>query len=82
MGFITNVFCSFSLLFFLLAVFFFGVLRNDDLKLPLRGNLTIHDGGTMICEWTPEKKKKISLEIGSRREFPYLKYTLHQYVVD
>lgn len=52
-GFITNVFSSFSLDFFLPAGFFFGVFLNDDLKLPFRGSLTIHDGGTIIREWTP-----------------------------
>lgn len=53
MGLITNVLDSFSFDFFLLVDFFFGVLRNDDLKLPLRGNLTIHDGGTIILECVP-----------------------------
>lgn len=52
-GFITNVFSSFSLDFFLPVGFFFGVFLSDDLKLPLRGSLTIHDGGTIIREWTP-----------------------------
>lgn len=49
-GLMTNVFVSFSLDFFLPAGFFFGDFRRDDLKFPLRGNLTIHDGGTMILE--------------------------------
>lgn len=53
-GFITNVFCSLfeSFPFFLDALFFFGDFLNDDLKLPLLGSLTIHDGGTMMlfCE--------------------------------
>jgi hypothetical protein len=49
-GFITNVFSSFSLDFFLPAGFFLGVFLNDDLKLPFRGSLTIHDGGTIIRE--------------------------------
>jgi hypothetical protein len=35
------------------AGFFFGVFLNEDLKLPLRGNFTIHDGGTMMREWMP-----------------------------
>lgn len=52
-GFITNVFSSFSFDFFFPAGFFFGVFLNDDLKLPLRGSLTIHDGGTIMREWTP-----------------------------
>lgn len=49
-GFITNVFDSFSFDFFLLAGFLRGAFRNDDLKLPFRGNFTIHDGGTIIFE--------------------------------
>lgn len=52
-GLMTKVFGSLSLDFFLPAGFFFGVLRNDDLKLPFRGNFTIHDGGTMIDECVP-----------------------------
>jgi hypothetical protein len=50
MGLITNALFSFSLDFFLPAVFFFGGFLNDDLKLPFFGNLTIHDGGTIIRE--------------------------------
>lgn len=52
-GFITKVLSSFSFDFFLPAGFFLGVFLNDDLKLPFRGSLTIHDGGTIIREWTP-----------------------------
>lgn len=47
-GLITNVLVSRSFDFFLLAGFFFGVFRSDDLKLPFRGSFTIHDGGTII----------------------------------
>jgi hypothetical protein len=39
---------TFSLLLFLLDVFFFGDFRKLDLKLPLRGSFTIQEGGTMI----------------------------------
>jgi len=39
---------TFSLLFFLLDDFFFGDFLKLDLKLPLRGSFTIHEGGTMI----------------------------------
>lgn len=56
-GFITNVRNSFSLDFFLPAGFFFGVFRSDDLKLPRRGSFTIHEGGTIIREWTPVKSE-------------------------
>jgi hypothetical protein len=49
-------FLTFSLLFFLLFVFFLGDLRRLDLKLPLRGSFTIHDGGTMMLEWTPKQQ--------------------------
>lgn len=52
-GLITKVFSSFSLDFFFPAGFFFGVFLSDDLKLPRRGNFTIHDGGTIIREWRP-----------------------------
>lgn len=44
----TKALCSFSFDFFLPATFLRGDFLNDDLKLPLRGNLTIHDGGTII----------------------------------
>lgn len=54
MGFITKVLFSLSFDFFLPADFFFGGFLNDDLKLPFRGNLTIHDGGTIIREWIPK----------------------------
>jgi hypothetical protein len=50
MGFITKVRFSLSFDFFLPADFFFGGFLNDDLKLPFFGNLTIHDGGTIIRE--------------------------------
>lgn len=53
MGLITKVLFSFSLDFFLPADFFLGGFLNDDLKLPFLGNLTIHDGGTIIREWIP-----------------------------
>lgn len=53
-GLRTNVRGSLSLDFFLLAGFFFGVFLKDDLKLPFRGSLTIHDGGTMMFECVPE----------------------------
>lgn len=58
-GFITNVFCSFldSFPFFLEALFFLGDFLSDDLKLPLRGNFTIQDGGTIILDWDPKKLK-------------------------
>lgn len=46
----TNVFDSFSFDFRLPAAFFFGDFRSEDLKLPLRGSLTIHDGGTIMFE--------------------------------
>lgn len=49
-GLITNVFDSFSLDFRFPAAFFLGDFRKDDLKLPLRGSLTIHDGGIMMFE--------------------------------
>jgi len=40
---------TFSLLRFLLAgVFFLGDFLKLDLKLPLLGSFTIHEGGTMI----------------------------------
>lgn len=54
-GFITNVFCSFleSFPFFFEALFFLGDFLKDDLKLPLFGNFTIHDGGTMIFDCEP-----------------------------
>lgn len=52
-GFITKVLSSFSFDFFFPDGFFFGVFLNDDLKLPFRGSLTIHDGGTIIREWVP-----------------------------
>lgn len=52
-GLMTNVLASFSFDFFLPAGFFFGDFRSDDLKLPLRGSFTIHDGGTIILEWGP-----------------------------
>lgn len=50
---ITNALDSFSLDFFFDTSFLRGVFRNDDLKLPLRGNLIIHDGGTIIFECSP-----------------------------
>jgi hypothetical protein len=55
---------AFSLLFFLLDVFFFGDFRKLDLKLPLRGSFTIHDGGTMIplCEPKIKHENYIILE--------------------
>jgi hypothetical protein len=60
-GFITNVRGSFSLVDLrLLPDFFFGVFRNDDLKLPLRGSFTIHDGGTTIFECSPEMQKNVT----------------------
>lgn len=46
-GLTIKYFCSLSFDFFLLAGLLFGV-RNDDLKLPFVGNLTIQDGGTII----------------------------------
>lgn len=52
-GLITKVLSSFSFDFFFPAGFFFGVFLSDDLKLPRRGNLTIHEGGTIIREWRP-----------------------------
>lgn len=55
MGLMTNVRGSLDCDFFLPVGFFFGVLRRDDLKLPFRGNLTIHEGGTIIREWVPEE---------------------------
>jgi hypothetical protein len=55
---------AFSLLFFLLAVFFFGDFLKLDLKLPLRGSFTIHDGGTMIPLCEPENKTCILYYIG------------------
>lgn len=51
---ITNAFDSFSFDFFFEISFLRDVLRNDDLKLPLRGNLIIHDGGTIIFECSPD----------------------------
>ena len=56
-GFITNVRHSFSIFsfdLFFIVCFFLGDFLRLDLKLPLRGNLTIHDGGTIICWWLPE----------------------------
>lgn len=53
-GLIINVFDSFSFDFFLVAAFLCGVFRSDDLKLPFRGSLIIHDGGTMMFAWAPE----------------------------
>lgn len=53
MDLITNAFDSFSFVFFFETSFFRGVFRNDDLKLPLRGSLSIHDGGTMMFECSP-----------------------------
>lgn len=43
--------------FFLLTDFFCGVFRNDDLKLPWRGNLIIHVGGTIIFACSPARKQ-------------------------
>lgn len=37
-----------SLDFFFVEVLFLGDFRKLDLKLPFLGNLTIHDGGTII----------------------------------
>lgn len=58
-GFIANVLGSFleSFPFFLVAFFFFGDFRSEDLKLPRRGSLTIQDGGTIMADWEPEEKK-------------------------
>lgn len=56
-GFITNARGSFSFDFFLLAAFFRGVLRSDDLKLPFLGSFTIHDGGTIMLPCVPENLK-------------------------
>ena len=56
-GLMTNVRCSFSFDFFdLPGCFFLGDFRREDLKLPLRGNLTIHDGGTIMLECVPENR--------------------------
>lgn len=57
-GLMTKVFWSFSLFWFLrlLEARFFGDLRRLDLKLPLRGSFTIHDGGTIILLCTPVAK--------------------------
>lgn len=54
-GLITNVRGSRSLGFFLPCCFFLGDFLSDDLKLPFRGNFTIHDGGTIILECIPGK---------------------------
>lgn len=54
-GLMTNVRGSFGTDGFLPAFFFFWVdFRSDDLKLPLRGSLTIHDGGTTMLRCVPE----------------------------
>lgn len=50
---ITNALDSFSFVFLLEISFLRDVFRNDDLKLPLRGSLIIHDGGTMMFECSP-----------------------------
>lgn len=54
-GLITKVFCSplESFPFFFAVFFFLGDFLNEDLKLPLLGNLTIHDGGTIMFDWMP-----------------------------
>lgn len=50
-AFIINAFDSFSLVRCLIRTSFLrGVFLSDDLKLPFRGSLTIHDGGTTIFE--------------------------------
>lgn len=38
--------------------FFLGDLRKLDLKFSRPGNLTIHDGGTIIFALGPEREKK------------------------
>ena len=43
-----------SLLLFFPDPPFLGDFRSDDLKLPLRGSLTIQDGGTIMLECTPK----------------------------
>lgn len=53
---------TFSLVFRLLEARFFGDFRKLDLKLPLRGSFTIHDGGTIILLCTPGKKKILFTE--------------------
>lgn len=54
-AFMMNAFDSFSLVRCLMRTSFLrGVFRSDDLKLPLRGSLTIHDGGTIMFECAPE----------------------------
>lgn len=58
-GFIIKARFSFSLFLFLLAGFFLDA-RRDDLKLPLLGNFTIHEGGTIIEAWQPEMKRNSS----------------------
>lgn len=60
-GLMTNVFDSFSFDFRLPAAFFLGDFRNDDLKFPLRGSFTIHDGGTIMFEWDPVGNGKQNL---------------------
>jgi hypothetical protein len=57
---------AFSLLFFLLDVFFFGDFRKLDLKLPLRGSFTIHDGGTIIPLCKPTIKHENYVRIHDR----------------
>lgn len=50
-AFMMNAFDSFSLVRCLMRTSFLrGVFLSDDLKLPLRGSLTIHDGGTIMLE--------------------------------
>lgn len=76
-GFITKLRISFSGLSvlsldrFLLTCFFFGDFLRLDLKLPLRGSLTIHDGGTTISWWCPENnEQKISLRAERWMDLP------------
>lgn len=48
-----------SLFFFFDDALFLGVFLRLDLKLPFLGNLTIHDGGTIILLCTPETTQNL-----------------------
>lgn len=54
-----------SLVFFLDDRFFGDLML--DLKLPFRGNLTIHDGGTIILLCLPESTRRVFISNRSKR---------------